>query len=287
MTLRQRVTEAAGRLESAGLAREDAAQSVAMLARFVLGWTDADWVARSREPAGEDFPARFDPLVERRATHEPVAYITRQREFYGRPFIVTPDVLIPRPETELVVDAALARPAAPARIIDVGTGSGCLAITLALEFPSARVTATDISGPALSVARANAARLGAIGRIEFRQADLLGDGPHPRSPAFDLIVANPPYIDPADRPSLPRDVADHEPAVALFAEQRGLAVIRALIGRAPGALAPGGTLLMEIGMGQATAVRDLVERTPGLTFIEIRPDLQGIPRVLVARAMGL
>jgi release factor glutamine methyltransferase len=289
--LSDHVTAAAARLQSAGMARAEAANSAAALARFVLGWSGADWVARSRDAVPRGFWDRFDRLIERRARHEPVAYITGEREFYGRPFRVTPDVLIPRPETELIVDLALQLPAAPSFIIDAGTGSGCLAITLALEFPSAQVMATDISDAALAVARGNAARLGVADRIEFRHAaikDLGGrftntDKRPPRS-CVDLIVANPPYIDPADRASLPHDVADHEPAVALFAEEHGLAVIRALIDRAPAVLASGGTLLIEIGQGQAAAVRDMIEHTRALTFIEIRPDLQGIPRTLVAHS---
>jgi len=287
VTVRDRVNAAARRLVAAGLARDEAARSASLLARFVLGWSGADWVTQSRDEASADFPERFDPLVERRARHEPVAYIIGEREFYGRPFRVTPDVLIPRPETELIIDLALSMPAAPSRLIDVGTGSGCLAITLALEFPSAHVVATDISAQALAVARANAARLGVEDRIEFRHGAVLARmdmdiDAEPR--LFDLLVANPPYIDPADRPSLPSDVAGHEPDVALFAEEQGLAVIRALIDAAPAALAPGGWMLVEIGRGQAEAVEKMVALTPGLTFIDVPQDLQRIPRVLVARS---
>jgi release factor glutamine methyltransferase len=294
MTLRDRVTAAASQLESAGLTREEAARSAELLARFTLGWSAADWIARSRDRMTGDFADRFARLIDRRGRHEPVAYITGEREFYGRPFRVTSDVLIPRPETELIVDLAVGLPTPPSAVIDVGTGSGCLAITLALEIPSARLIATDISAPALAVARANATRLGAAGRIEFRhpgrRRGLFFSGPAskknnpPRRPSYDLIVANPPYIDPADKSSLPPDVADYEPPVALFADGRGLALIRALIEGAPAALVGGGTLLIEIGMGQAAAVCAMVERTSGLTFVEIRPDLQGIPRVLVARS---
>jgi len=153
MTLRRLVADAAARLQSAGLSREEATQSASALARFVLGWSGADWVARSRDTVTGDFAARFAPLIARRARHEPVAYITGEREFYGRVFHVTPDVLVPRPETELIVDLALGISPGPSVIVDVGTGSGCLAITLALERPSARVIATDISAPALAVAR--------------------------------------------------------------------------------------------------------------------------------------
>ena len=285
MTFRQLAAAATGRLEAAGLNHDEAVRSAIVLARFALGWTSADWVARSRDTAGDDFWSRFDRLVERRATHEPVAYITGEKEFYGRPFRVTRDVLIPRPETELVVDLALALPDAPARIVDVGTGSGCLAVTLALECPSSLVRATDVSTTALVVARDNATRLGVLDRIDVRHgAVFAGSDREDADRSLDLIVANPPYIDPADRPSLPRDVSDHEPAVALFAEEGGLAVIRAIVARAPAALSAGGWLLMEIGQGQAPAVRTLVDQTSGLTFIEIRQDLRGIPRVLVARA---
>jgi release factor glutamine methyltransferase len=299
MTFRDRVSAAAARLEAAGVDHDEAVRSAVTLARFALEWTGADWIARSREEEFGDFPGRFDPLIERRVRREPVAYIAGIREFYGRPFLVTPDVLIPRQETELIVDLALAMPKPPAVVIDVGTGSGCLAVTLALELPDVFVVATDISVAALEIARANASRLGAAPRIEFRHGALFAQDDlggrftknvkrPPRSlSTFDLIVANPPYIDPADRSSLPPEVANFEPGVALFAEEHGLALIRAVVECAATALAPAGTLLVEIGQGQADAVRAIVEATSGLTFVEVRPDLQGIPRVLVVRSAAL
>jgi release factor glutamine methyltransferase len=215
-----------------------------------------------------------------------VAYITGTREFYGRPFRVTPAVLVPRPETEGLVEEALRLvsgdgrgPATGAglRVVDVGTGSGCLAITLALEWPAAAVTATDVSPDALAVAAENAARLGAA-RIDFRRTNLL-DGLPGR---FDLVVSNPPYIALADRASLPPDVRDHEPAAALYGGEDGLDVVRGLVAAAAARLAPNGYLVMEIGAGQADAVRALVERTTGLAWRHVTPDLAGIPRVVVA-----
>ena len=216
---------------------------------------------------------------------EPVAYLLGVREFYGRPFLVTRDVLIPRPETELVVDEALAALAergtsnvAP-RLADVGTGSGCLAITLALEYLSARVAATDVSAAALAVAVENAARLGVEGHIRFRRTPLLGGA----ADSFDVIVSNPPYISARDAATLAPDVRDYEPELALFAGDDGLAVIRELVPAAERALTPGGWLIMEIGAGQAEGVSRLVLAAADLELVRVTPDLAGIPRVVVAR----
>ncbi len=276
-------------LTEAGFAPDEARRDVSVLARHALGWTLTDWAARNREPAPQGLAERLLELARRRATHEPVAYITGTREFFGRAFRVTPAVLIPRPETEILVEAVLGilrsedspgvlDPRVSPVILDVGTGSGCVAITLALEWPAARMTATDISPVALNVARANAEALGA-GRIEFVETSLVPARLLPR-PA--IIVSNPPYVRERERASLAPDVREFEPAGALFAGEDGLDVIRQLIPAARAALVPGGWLLMEIGAGQARAVSDAV-RGAGLELERIRPDLQGIPRVVVAR----
>jgi release factor glutamine methyltransferase len=285
MTLREAVDEARRQLVAAGLPDEDAARDAAVLARAVLGWDQAHWLTRADEPATPLFAAAFNAHILRRSRHEPVAYITGEREFYGRPFTVTHDVLIPRPETELVVEEALAwlkraeadRPQPV--VIDVGTGTGCLALTLALEWPAARVFATDTSAAALKVAEANAARLEATGRVTFIHGEWLGD----LTTSIDLIVSNPPYVAERDRVTLARDVVDYEPALALFSGADGLDAIRALLPAASRRLTPGGVLVMEIGYGQSDDVRALVEQS-GLQLVHIQPDLQSIPRVVVASA---
>ena len=240
----------------------------------------ADWVTNAAALSPPGFAESLQRLVLRRMTHEPVAYITGVREFYGREFIVTRAVLIPRPETEGVIEAvpagALAGRETGAPVaLDIGTGSGCLAITLALEHPAARVIATDVSAEALAIARENAQRLGAD--VEFVESPLVASG----LPPLDLIVTNPPYVPERDRESLSPDVRDFEPAQALFAGEDGLDVIRALLPHARAALKTGGALVMEIGAGQAGTVTRLVADA-GLRLLTIRPDLQGIPRVAVA-----
>ena len=283
MTVRVIADHAAQALIARGFAPSDARRDVSVLARRALGWTMADWVtnAGALSPAG--FAESLQRLVLRRMTHEPVAYITGVREFYGRDFMVTRAVLIPRPETEGVIEAVppdifagqgTNEPVA----LDIGTGSGCLAITLALEHPATRVIATDVSREALAIANENAQRLGAD-RVEFVESPLVPPG----LPPLDLIVTNPPYVPERDRESLSPDVRDFEPALALFAGEDGLDVIRALLPQARTALKPGGVLVMEIGAGQAGTVTALVAEA-GLRLVTIRLDLQGIPRIVVAAA---
>lgn len=276
-TLQERI--AGGRLVliRSGFTPEDAAIDADVLARHVLGWDRATVLARGCDSAIPEFVRRFDAAIARRAAHEPVALITGVREFWGLEFEVTRDVLIPRPETELIVEAALeARSEPPLRIADVGTGSGCLAVSLATEFPRSQVVASDISDPALRVARRNAARHGVEKRIAFVRADLL-DG---LAGAFDLIVSNPPYVPDGD--PLPRDVADYEPAGALLAGPDGLAALRLLIPEAIALLASGGTFIVEFGFGQADSVQALA-RDAGWRHVELKRDLQGIPRTAVMR----
>lgn len=275
------VADATTRLVQAGLVPDEATHSAEILARSVLGWSAADWLTHRSEPAQPDFPARFLSLVDRRARREPVAYILGEREFYGRPFRVTRDVLIPRPETELVVEESLRclqRRRGVVSVVDVGTGSGCIAITVALEAPETRVVATDISKPALEVARENARRLRADNRVAFRHGAFLAGSTTP----VDLIVSNPPYIRQTDRLALPPEVTDFEPASSLFAGSDGLDVIRPLVALATRALAPGGSLVLEIGQGQVDAVRTLIEATGTLSVAHIGTDLQAIPRVVVS-----
>lgn len=276
---------AASQLVAAGREPAAARQDVGVLARHLLHWDTAAWLANQHLAAPDDFPPGLLALVERRLANEPVAYIVGEREFYGRPFRVTNAVLIPRPETEDVVDAALEvlrapslslRPEPP-RVLDIGTGSGCLAVTIALEAPAAEVQATDISADALTIARANATRFGVADAVTFHEAALAGS-----SREVDIIMSNPPYVPLRDRATLAQDVRDHEPALALFGGRDGLDVIRALLPAAARALRPGGTLVMEIGQGQVEAVEALVGMA-GLQWMGARPDLAGIPRVVMAR----
>jgi release factor glutamine methyltransferase len=273
---------AVSRLEAAGWDRRDASLEVEVLARFVLAWDRARLVEEhfSQPPAG--FEGALGSLVQRRLGHEPIAYITGTREFWGRDFRVTPAVLVPRPETELIIETALPvfRPASrPWWLADAGTGSGCLAVTLCCELPHAQVIATDVSAAALAVAAGNAVGHGVDARVRLVRTSWLDGliGP------FDAIVANPPYVPLADRCSLQRDVLEFEPAHALFAGAEGLDAIRVLLRQSAARLAHGGWLLMEFGFGQADAVRQEVERTAGLRLVEIARDLQGHERMLLAQ----
>lgn len=283
MTLREHLVAARGRLLAAGIAPAEAARDAALLAGLAAGWDRATVVAREKDPAPAGFAGVFEPLVARRARREPVAYIRGSQEFWGRDFIVSPAVLIPRPETEHVIEAALRLGAWDAgRVCDIGTGTGCLAVTLATERPAARVVATDVSAAALAVARLNAARHGVDTRVEYREGPYLAGAAGP----FDLVVSNPPYVAERDWEALMPEVRDFEPATALRGGADGLAVVRQVVALSAAALAPGGHLLMEIGCGQADAVRQLVDDRPGLTLLSISPDLQGIPRVAVVGRRG-
>lgn len=250
------------------------ASEARQLLGHVLGHSTGWLLAHDDEALGEDQLLNFASLVARRAGGEPVAYLIGFREWFGREFAVTPAVLIPRPETELLVEVALANVAATdaPRILDLGTGSGCIAVTLALEFPQAQVTAVDTSAEALSVARGNAERLGAS--LRLLQGDWFARLAGER---FDLIVANPPYIAAAD-PHLAAGDLRHEPVAALSSGADGLDAIRRIIADAPAHLATGGQLWLEHGYDQAAAVHELLAAA-GLVGIEGRRDIAGIVRV--------
>lgn len=239
------------------------------------------WLIAHREDKVEAAPAAtFAAQLARRARGEPIAYLVGQREFYGRGFRVTPDVLIPRPETELLIDAALSRLPAEAdcEVLDLGTGSGCIAVTLALERSRARVCASDISVSALAVARENARQLGAD--VEFLESDWFQRLPNRR---FDLMVSNPPYVASGD-PHLGQGDLRFEPQHALSAGADGLADIRRIVGEAPAHLHNGGWLILEHGHDQAPACRQLMIKA-GFTDVFDMRDLAGLPRICGGRLL--
>lgn len=276
-SVRERIDAARDRLVQAGLQPADAAIDAAVLARHVLGWDRAALLTHGREIAPPSFVTQFDEFVARRAAREPVAMITGVREFWGLAFEVTRDVLIPRPETELIVEEALtASGDTPRRIVDVGTGSGCLAIALGCEFPHARVVGTDISPAALAVARRNAERHGVTSRVSFVRTNFLGGIGHD----VDLIVSNPPYVPEAAAAGLSPEVVRHEPHTALFSGGDGLGAIREILRDSAGHLSPPGRLILEFGYGQEDEVTTMAAGE-GWRVINVREDLQGIPRVVV------
>jgi release factor glutamine methyltransferase len=277
--LHARLADARRALVEAGIDPAEAAIDIEVLARHALGWDRARFLTALRDPIPPELDASFKPMLQRRLAREPVAYIVGHREFWGREFAVNPAVLVPRPETEIIIEEALEEArsgAAIETVVDVGTGSGCLAVTLALELPRARVSATDVSEAALAVARANAGRLAA--QVTFINCDVL-DGFEGRA---DLIVSNPPYVPQALEASLPPDVAQYEPHAALFGGDDGFAVIRRLFATAPSRLAEGGRLVVEFGFGQEADIRALAGAA-GWQVARIRHDLQGIPRTAVLR----
>ncbi len=279
-SIRAHILRARQRLEQAGIPSEEAALDARLLAQHSLGWDAARLLASGDDRPPGGFEAQFDALVDRRARREPLAYITGTKEFWGLSFAVSRAVLIPRPETELLVETAVALVSnGEIRIADACTGSGSVAVALARELPQARFVATDTSPDALAVARSNADRHGVGRRIEFLQTDVLRDAAGP----FDLIVSNPPYVPEASRATLQPEVRDFEPPAALFAGTDGLAILSRLVDQSTTRLAPGGALIFEFGQGQDSAVRQLIASSAGLKMVDVKRDLQGIPRTAIAR----
>lgn len=228
----------------------------------------------------------YEKYIDRRAVREPLQYITGVQEFWGLPFIVTPDVLIPRPETELVVESAIRsmRTVAAPVFIDLCTGSGCIAVSLAREYPRARIFATDRSEPALDIARRNARQNGVADRIRFLEGDLF----EPLNETdligrVDAIVTNPPYIRSDELPALQPEVRDFEPEMALIAGPAGTEIAERIIGESPVYLRSGGSLIMEMGMGQTDALRTIIAAAGAYAEPEVLKDLAGIERVILAK----
>ena len=268
--------------ELARAAVESPQLTAELLLGNTLGWDRARLLTHPEAPLPEDKGSRFAALVERRCAGEPLEYITGEQEFFGLSFLVSPAVLIPRPETEILVEKALTLAhdsgAKSLRFVDVGTGSGCIAVSVARECRQSQVWAVDISPAALAVARRNAARHGVADRVHFVCADML-ESFRPGQ-VSDFILSNPPYVACADIPDLPREVRDHEPRLALFGGKSGLAVCARLAAQAWRHLAPGGFLLMEIGEGQSEAVSRIL-REAGFAVEPAVPDLRGIPRCMI------
>ncbi len=231
------------------------------------------------EPVPPDVQGRFVALIARRADREPVSHLIGTREFYGRVFEVSPDVLDPRPETETLIETALRTNFS--RVLDLGTGSGCIVVTLLAEMPQAVGVGGDLSAPALDVAARNAERHGVSDRVSFVQSDWMNAIPQP----FDLIVSNPPYIAASEMDDLSPEVQKWEPRMALTDEADGLSAYRAIIAHAVPALIPGGTLMVEIGPTQGAAVSRLM-RDVDLRNVSVVPDLDGRDRVVQGQMVG-
>ena len=256
-----------------------------LLLMFTLGCDRAHLYAHPERELTSDENVRYDAALDQRASGVPAQYITGHQEFWGMDLAVTPAVLIPRPETEHVIEtvlqlAGVARAPSPAnapRIVDAGTGSGCIALALAKEFPGAEIYATDISPAALEIARSNAARHQLEARIRFRETDLLEGLGHA---AFDFVVSNPPYVGESEADTVQLEVRKFEPRDAVFAGPTGLEVIERLIPQSLDVLKPGGWLVMEISGTIVEGVRKLLS---GWNQVQVTNDLQGIPRVAAAR----
>ena len=284
-TITQAITEGAQRLQAAGVDRERLTAGV--LLGHVLDLDRTQLLTRSEQQVEQTRHNHYLALIERRAHGEPLQYLTGHQEFYGLDFIVTPDVLIPRPETEFLIERVLMAVAELKQdsplIVDVGTGSGCIAVTLAKQLPGARLIATDVSSAALAVARTNAERHSMLARIQFLEGDLLAplakrgvDG------CVDLVVSNPPYVTEDCREVLQREVRDWEPGAALFGGADGMAFYRRLLADTPQILKLDGYVVLEIGFSQIDSISEMVKDS-AFRLLDITRDLQNIPRTLCLR----
>lgn len=292
MTVHEAVDDAVWRLKEAGVSRSPRLDAELLLAR-TLGVARAELLREPERALTANEAAELEGLLRRRLTREPIAYILGHKAFRTIDLEVTRDVLIPRPDTETLVDVALeelkalpiAGPGAEGEplVIDVGTGSGCIALALAAEDPFVRVVATDVDPGALAVARGNAARLGLARRVEFVLSDLFHDvGERP----FDIVVSNPPYIPADEYVALEPNVRDYEPRLALYGGVDGLDFYRRLVPGAALLLRPGGMLAVEVGIGQAEAVAGIMAAAGAFGAPQTRADLAGVPRVVYAHRRG-
>lgn len=284
MKISDAITQAADLLSAHRV--PDARRDAEALLCHVLGRDRAWLAAHSSDRMDDDAGQMYSRVLDRRATREPLQYILGTQGFWGREFMVTPEVLIPRPETELIVEAALRllKDATAPQVIDLCTGSGCIAVSLADELPASRILAVDRSPEALAVARTNARLHGTADRVRFFEGDLFaplaGIGMHA---GVDVVTANPPYIPADDRAALQPEVRDFEPEMALIAGPRGTEVAERIISGAHEYLIPGGSLVMEMGIGQAAALVTFIDRTGAYGAPEVLKDLAGIDRVIVTK----
>jgi release factor glutamine methyltransferase len=302
--IREALKEGIARLNSASI--PSAALAGELLLMHALS-RDRTWLyTHPEEPIDPSAAEKYFALIARRIAGEPTQYLAGKQEFWGLEFEVTPAVLIPRPETEHIIEVALDRigdkkRTERLRIADVGTGSGCIAVALAKEFPNAQIIATDISPQALKVAKRNASRHEVANRIQFIETDLLAELFHHspltthhsqlfhesrvtshESRPFALIASNPPYIARSDAHTLAQEIREHEPEIALFGGETGSEIYARLIEQAEALLAPSGQLIVELGFGAAQSVRQMIEARNVWTNLAITNDLAGIPRVIAA-----
>jgi release factor glutamine methyltransferase len=282
MTLHEAIAAAAAQLANDEHLRATASRDAELLLLHSLQISRVTLLTHPGRELSAEQQALYRAGIRRRLQYQPIQYITGEQEFYGLLLDVTPAVLIPRPETEHLVEAVLARLSKDIalQIADIGTGSGAIAIALAIHLPQAEITALDLSPEALAVAAANVRKHSVANRVHIIQSDLLSAANKTSSQIFDAIISNPPYIPESDRATLHPQVRDHEPATALFAGPDGLDLYRRLIPQAHGALKPNGLLALEIGHGQREAIAALLESWQEVSFVD---DLQQIPRVVLAR----
>jgi len=285
VNVRAALRDAMARMSSAGVPSH--ALAAELLLMHVMGRDRAWLYAHPEAPLEAEDARRYLELVTQRAAGTPTQYLTGKQEFWGLEFEVSPAVLIPRPETEHIIEVAVERlgkghASASLRIADVGTGSGCIAVALAHEFPHAEIFATDISIAALAVAARNAARHNVAEHIHFRECNLLGAFASERG-TFDMIVSNPPYVARSEEAQLQREVREHEPREALFCGLTGTEIYTPLISQAAELLRSGGLLVLEIGYGALDRVRPLFSDSSAWTEIHVANDLAGIPRVISAK----
>lgn len=287
MTLRQQVTYAAQRLQRAGIDYAEALADAELLARHVLDWDRSTYLIRNHEPPPPTFDTDYEVTIKRRTEREPVSLITEEKEFWGLKFSVKPGVLIPRPETELIIETAVTlfpdRTKAKLSIADIGTGSGCLAIALALEFPNSTINALDTSATALTIAKNNCIVHSVTDRVTLMENNFEDWLSRRSSPLYklDLTVANLPYIPQDAIKTLSPEVQSYEPDCALNGGPDGLLLVRKLLTLAPTFLSSRGFLLLEIGDEQAPALQEAIESIPTLVLNGFRSDLQGIPRTAI------
>jgi len=278
-TWRDMMREAAGRLQAAGV--DSPARDVRLLLAHALGVEPVDVILRETDAVDAVGLTAFEQAIARRAAGEPVSRIRGWREFYGRRFIVTPDVLDPRPETELLVERGLARLPPGGRVLDLGVGSGCILVSVLAERADASGAGVDISSAALAVAQRNADALGVAARATF----IAGGWETACDAPFDLVLSNPPYIAAADMPGLAREVVNHDPLMALTPGGDGLDPYRAILARLDQRVRSGGWIGVEFGLGQAGEVAAMMLGA-GLEQVEVLPDLSGIQRAAFGRRPG-